>query len=155
MSKTSAGLIMYRRKNNVLEVLLVHPGGPFFAKKDQGFWGIPKGEIDEIDEDYLAAAKREFKEETGIAPPEANTYIPLGSIVQKGGKTVHAWAFEGDCEPKKITSNTFILEWPPRSGKEQEFPEIDQAEFFTIEKAREKIKPAQFELLERLQKALA
>lgn len=148
--KTSAGLLLYRRRNGMLEVLLVHPGGPFFAKKDLGDWGIPKGEMDGNDMDEFAAAKREFEEETGIKPE--GRFTPLGSITQAGGKVVHAWALEGDCDPATTKSNTFTMEWPPRSGKIQEFPEVDRAEFFTIENARQKIKPTQVEFLERLER---
>lgn len=138
---------MYRTRDGAIEVLLAHPGGPFWARKDAGVWSIPKGEIKE-NEDLFLAAKREFEEEVGIAP--VGTYIPLGSIKQKGGKVVHAWAFEGNCEPANITSGTFQMEWPPRSGEQKEFPEIDRAEFFSIEQAREKINAAQAEFLDRL-----
>lgn len=114
---------MYRIKDGALQVLLAHPGGPYFAKKDDGAWTIPKGEPDG-DEDLLLAAQREFKEETGITA--FGPFIPLRPIKQKGGKVVHAWAFAGDCDPEAITSNTFTLEWPPKSGKQREFPEIDR-----------------------------
>jgi predicted NUDIX family NTP pyrophosphohydrolase len=147
MPKTSAGLLLYRKKNGVLQVFLIHPGGPYFAKKDAGVWSIPKGEIDE-GEDPLAAGQREFEEETGCRP-EGN-FIPLSPITQKGGKTVLAWAIEGDCDPGTIKSNTFTVEWPPRSGKMREFPEADRAGWFTIEEAKKKINPAQAALVEEL-----
>jgi predicted NUDIX family NTP pyrophosphohydrolase len=144
---------MFRRRNNQLEVLLVHPGGPFFARKDDGAWTLPKGEA-APEEDLLARAQIEFEEELGLKPQ--GEWIELGSIKQKGGKTVHAWAFEGDLpesfEPK---SNLFEIEWPPRSGKLKQFPEIDRALFFSEEVARRKINPAQVAFLERLRAALA
>ena len=145
---------MFRRRNNELEVLLAHPGGPFFARKDDGAWTIPKGEA-APGEDFLTRAQIEFEEEVGFRPKSARGWIELGSIKQKGGKTVHAWAFEADLpesfEPK---SNLFEMEWPPRSGKLKEFPEIDRAEFFTEEIARQKLKPAQIPFLDRLRAAL-
>jgi predicted NUDIX family NTP pyrophosphohydrolase len=147
MPKTSAGLLLYRKKNGVLQVFLIHPGGPYFAKKDAGVWSIPKGEIDE-GEDPLVAGQRELEEETGCKP-EGN-FIPLSPITQKGGKTVLAWAIEGDCDPGTIKSNTFTVEWPPRSGKMREFPEADRAGWFTIEEAKKKINPAQAALVEEL-----
>jgi predicted NUDIX family NTP pyrophosphohydrolase len=150
MPKTSAGLILYRKTRGKLEVLLVHPGGPLWAKKDLGAWSIPKGELDDDQADYLATAKREFAEETGFLPPNGE-FISLGSITQKHGKIVHAWACEGDVDTKTIKSNTFSMEWPPHSGREQPFPEIDRGEFFTIAEAHQKIKPAQMDLLLRLQ----
>jgi len=144
---------MFRRRDSALEVLLVHPGGPFFQRKDDGAWTIPKGEVGP-GEDLLTRAQIEFEEELGIQAQ--GNWIPLGSIKQKGGKTVHAWAFEGDLpesfEPK---SNLFEMEWPPRSGKLKEFPEIDRAEFFTEEIARQKLKPAQVPFLDRLRAALS
>jgi predicted NUDIX family NTP pyrophosphohydrolase len=153
-SRVSAGLLMFRRKNNSLEFLLAHPGGPLWKNKDDGKWTIPKGEAAD-GEDLLSRAQIEFEEEIGIKPLSAN-WIPLGSIKQKGGKTVHGWAFEGDL-PDSFTlrSNTFQLEWPPRSGKFQEFPEVDRAEFFPEEIARRKIKPAQAPFFDRLRDALA
>ncbi len=138
---------MYRIKDGALQVLLAHPGGPYFAKKDDGAWTIPKGEPDG-DEDLLLAAQREFKEETGITA--FGPFIPLRPIKQKGGKVVHAWAFAGDCDPEAITSNTFTLEWPPKSGKQREFPEIDRAEWFDLAAARTKIKAGQDGLIEEL-----
>ena len=140
---------MFRMRNDQLEVLLVHPGGPFFRNKDAGAWTIPKGEATE-DEDLLSRANLEFEEELGIKPVAAQ-WIELGTVKQKGGKTVHAWAFEGELPPEFVlASNTFAMEWPPRSGRTAEFPEIDRAEFFAIELAREKINPAQIEFLDRL-----
>jgi predicted NUDIX family NTP pyrophosphohydrolase len=152
MSKISAGLVMYRTRSGQLEVLLVHLGGPFWKKKDAGAWFIPKGEINP-GEDQLAAAKREFEEETAVTP--TGIFVDLGQVKHKSGKTVVAWAFEGDCEPASLRSNTFEMEWPPRSGKKQEFPEIDRAAFFTIEAAREKMHPTEFPLLTRLAAQLA
>lgn len=147
-AKLSAGLMMYRRSAKRFEILLVHPGGPFFAHKDEGAWSIPKGLI-EAEEARLAAARREFTEETGIPTPAAG-YQSLGEIRQRGGKTVCAWAFEGDCDPRAITSNTFDMEWPPHSGKRQTFPEIDRAAFFSLPAARTKINPAQAAFVDRL-----
>ena len=143
---------MFRVKNNKLEVLLVQPGGPFFAHKDDGAWTIPKGEA-APGEDLLARAQIEFEEELGIKP--SGNWIGLGSIKQKGGKTVYAWAFEDNLpEPFKLKSNTFEMEWPPRSGKLKEFPEIDRAEFFAEGIARQKLNPAQTPFLDRLRAAL-
>ena len=148
-SKTSAGLLTFRWKNGALEVLLVHPGGPFFRNKDEGSWTVPKGEATE-DEDLMARATLEYREELGMEPAAAQL-IDLGSVKQKGGKTVHAWAFEGDLpENFVVSSNKFAMEWPPRSGRTQEFPEIDRAEFFSMEMATLKINPAQVPFLERL-----
>jgi predicted NUDIX family NTP pyrophosphohydrolase len=147
----SAGLLMYSRKNS-LKVFLVHPGGPYFMKKDDDYWGIPKG-LTEEDEDHLQAAVREFEEETGIKPN--GEFIPLGSIVQKGGKVVYAWAFEcTDDAPIKITSNTCEIEWPPGSGRKITIPEVDKGEFFTIKEAKVKMKKAQQEFLNRLSSSL-
>jgi predicted NUDIX family NTP pyrophosphohydrolase len=147
MGKVSAGLLMYRRRDLELEVLLVHLGGPLWVKKDAGAWFVPKGEV-KPGEDELSAAKREFTEETGLAP--GAELLSLGSVKHKSGKKVCAWAFQGDCDPSTMRSNTFQMEWPPRSGKTREFPEIDRAAFFTIEAAREKMHPAEFEFLPRL-----
>ena len=147
MSKISAGILLYRIRDDNVEVLLVHPGGPFFRNKDAGSWSIPKGETDD-DEDLLAVARRELEEETGLKP--AGPFVPLKPIKQKGGKIVHAWACAGDCDPSQLKSNTFTLEWPPRSGKLQEFPEVDRAGFFDLATAKEKINPAQAALLEEL-----
>jgi predicted NUDIX family NTP pyrophosphohydrolase len=149
MSKISAGLLPYRLRNGVLEFLLVHPGGPFWKNKDAGAWTIPKGEIAE-GEEPLNTAIREFQEELGFAP--AGPFAELPPIKQKGGKTVYAWAFEGDCDPADIKSNTFSMEWPPRSGRQSEFPEVDRAEFFNLEDAKTKINSAQIPLLEELQR---
>lgn len=151
MTKLSAGLLMFRRRQG-LELLLVHPGGPFFRNKDEGAWSIPKGEVEEGAEPY-AAALREFSEETGAAAPRGEL-VPLGEIRQKGGKRVVAWAVEGDLDPSSVKSNTFEMEWPPRSGRKQRFPEIDRAEFFPLELARRKVNPAQAELVERLEQKL-
>jgi predicted NUDIX family NTP pyrophosphohydrolase len=145
---------MFRRRNNELEVLLGHPGGPFFAGKDDGVWTIPKGEA-APGEDLLARAQIEFEEEVGFRPDSVRDYIELGSIKQKGGKTVHAWAFAGDLPDSfKLKSNTFEMEWPPHSGKQEKFSEIDQADFFSEEVARRKINSAQVILLDRLRAAL-
>jgi predicted NUDIX family NTP pyrophosphohydrolase len=151
-SNISAGLLMFRKGDTGLEVLLVHPGGPFFRNKDEGSWTIPKGEAAE-GEDLLTRAQTEFEEELGIKP--SGDWIELGSVKQKGGKTVHAWALTGDLpEDFRLTSNTFEMEWPPRSGKTETFPEIDRAEFFQLDEARRKINPAQVVFLERLSDAL-
>jgi predicted NUDIX family NTP pyrophosphohydrolase len=146
--RRSAGIVLYRAGDGGLEVLLVHPGGPFFARKDLGVWSIPKGEYEDGD-DPLACALREFEEETGTALRDP-ALVELGSIVQRGGKHVSAWATEGDLDATAIVSNTFTMQWPPRSGREQEFPEVDRAEWFALPRAREKIVPAQAELLDRL-----
>ena len=130
MPRLSAGLLMYRIKDGAIQVLLAHPGGPYFVNKDDGHWSIPKGEPGP-DEDLLLTAQREFEEETGLKP--AGPFVPLQAVTQKGGKVVHAWAFEGDCDPTTIRSNTFTMEWPPRSGQQMTFPEIDRAEFFDLE----------------------
>jgi predicted NUDIX family NTP pyrophosphohydrolase len=145
MPRVSAGLLMYRIHDGKLQVLLALPGGPLFQNKDDGAWTIPKGEI-EPGEDLLEAAKREFKEETGVTP--TGTFVALTPIKQKGGKIVHAWAFNGDCDPGAIVSNTFSLEWPPKSGRQMEFPEMDRADFFDLEAASRKIKAAQMALVE-------
>ena len=140
---------MFRKKNGWLQVLLVHPGGPFFRNKDSGAWTIPKGEVME-DEDLLARAQLEFREELGVDPPVSDS-IALGTVKQKGGKTVHAWAIEGNLPVNFVlAANTFAMEWPPRSGRTQEFPEIDHAEFFPIEEAKQKINEAQIAFLDRL-----
>ena len=152
MAKASAGLVMYRVRGAHLEVLLVHPGGPLWAKKDLGAWSIPKGEVS-LEDDELSTAKREFEEETGLRPQ--GEFLPLGKITQKSGKTVRAWAFAGDCDPAALRSNTFSMEWPPHSGKKQAFPEIDRAAFFSLAEAKEKINPAQIGLLEELAQRLS
>jgi predicted NUDIX family NTP pyrophosphohydrolase len=151
MPKTSAGLLLYRRREGRLEVLLVHPGGPFWAKRDLGAWSIPKGEYEE-GEDPEAAARREFEEELGIGGPTP-PFRPLGEIVQAGGKRVVAFAAEGDLDTSAIRSNEFELEWPPKSGTSQRFPEVDRAEWFRLAEAREKIIPGQIPLLDRLASA--
>jgi predicted NUDIX family NTP pyrophosphohydrolase len=149
---TSAGLLLYRRAAGEVEALLVHPGGPFWKKKDEGAWSIPKGEP-EPGEELFSAAVREFREEIGITP-KCN-FVSLGSIKQKSGKTVHAWAFEAELgQTVSVVSNTFEIEWPPRSGKMQVFPEIDRAEFFSLAEAAKKINEAQRPFLERLRQAL-
>jgi predicted NUDIX family NTP pyrophosphohydrolase len=145
--KQSAGILLYRKINNILEVFLVHPGGPFFKNKDEGNWSIPKGEFLD-DEEALTAAKREFEEETGQFID--GEFISLGSIKQKSGKTVYAWAVEGDINHETISSNTCEVEWPPRSGKKITIPEIDRAGWFKVDEAKRKINPAQAELIERL-----
>ncbi len=140
-------MLLFRRRAGELEVFLVHPGGPFWAKKDQAAWSIPKGEFNS-GEEPLAAAKREFAEETGFTPGGA--YRALGPHKQPGGKIVHAWAVEADCDPAAIRSNTFTMEWPPRSGRKQEFPEIDRAAWFPLAAAREKIHKGQVAVLDAL-----
>jgi predicted NUDIX family NTP pyrophosphohydrolase len=142
---------MYRRRRGVLEVFLVHPGGPFWAGKDAGAWSIPKGEYT-LAEDPLAAARREFTEETGLTA--AGEFIPLTPLKQPGGKIIHAWAVQGDCDPGAIRSNTFSLEWPPRSGRRQDFPEVDRAAWFPLAAAREKITQGQLGFLEELRRFL-
>lgn len=150
MTKTpiAAGLLMCRFENNTLQYFLVHPGGPFFKNKDEGVWSIPKGIPESTDEDLLRVAIREFEEETGIIP--SGEYVPIGIIKQKGGKTVHAWTFLGEWSPSAgIKSNKFSMEWPPRSGKFSEFPEMDKAEWLTYEDAVKKINPGQVPFLDR------
>jgi predicted NUDIX family NTP pyrophosphohydrolase len=151
----SAGILLYRSRGDVSELLLVHPGGPFWAKRDLGAWSIPKGEVAE-GEDPLECALRELHEELGPAPElESGDLLELGSVRQKGGKRVHAWAGEGDFDPADLRSNSFSMEWPPRSGERREFPEVDRAEWFEPERAREKILPAQVAFIERLLVELA
>jgi predicted NUDIX family NTP pyrophosphohydrolase len=152
MPKQSAGLLLFRRRASALEVLLVHPGGPFWAKKDQGAWSIPKGEY-EPGEDPLVAARREFAEETGIVPE--GDFVTLKPLRQAGGKLVHAFALEGDCDPEAIRSNTFVMEWPPRSGRRQEFSEVDRAGWFTLEEAQRKLLAGQVPLIQELARLLA
>jgi predicted NUDIX family NTP pyrophosphohydrolase len=147
VARKSAGLLLFRRKTDGLEVLLVHPGGPLWAKKDDGAWSIPKGEIDD-GEDPLSAARREFNEELGS--PVSGKFIELTSIRQASGKIVYAWAVESDFDPATLTSGLFSMEWPPRSGRQQQFPEVDRAEWFTIDRAKQKINPAQIPLLDQL-----
>lgn len=152
MPKQSAGLLLYRVRGRRPEVFLVHPGGPFWAGKDAGAWSIPKGEV-APGEDLLTRAKLEFAEETGFAVPAA--LRALGPIKQAGGKIVHAWAAEGDVDPTALRSNSFTLEWPPRSGRQQTFPEVDCAAWFTLGEAREKINKGQSALLDELEQFLA
>lgn len=147
MPKLSAGILMYRIKAGAVEVLLAHPGGPLFQDKDDGAWTIPKGEP-EAGEELLAAARREFSEEIGFDPN--GPFIALAPIQQKGGKIVHAWACEGDCDPSCIRSNSFSIEWPPKSGRRQTFPEVDRAEFFSLGEAKKRINPRQIPFLEEL-----
>lgn len=146
-SKVSAGLLMYKFKNSRIEVFIVHPGGPFFKHKDEGTWSIPKGEIEE-GEDYLEAAQREMLEETGVVAK--GPFAPLGEVVQKAGKHVHGWAFEGDWSGLLMCKSYASIEWPSRSGKIIRFPEVDKAGFFSPESAKKKINPAQAELIDRL-----
>jgi predicted NUDIX family NTP pyrophosphohydrolase len=148
LSRRSAGILLHREGPDGPEVLLVHPGGPAWSGRDRGAWSIPKGEYTP-DEDPLAAARREFAEELGSEPPDGDA-TDLGEIRQRSGKVVRAWAIEGDLDATTITSNTFLFEWPPRSGKKIEIPEIDRAEWFSLSEAREKINPGQVPLLERL-----
>ncbi len=151
MPKRSAGLLMYRGSSASLSMLLVHPGGPFWAKKDRGAWSSPKGEYSP-GEDPLAVARREFEEETGARP--CGAFRPLGEIVQPGGKHVSAWAVEGDFDPAALVSNTFELEWPPRSGRKASFPEVDRAEWFLPHAARDKILSGQRPFIDRLVRLL-
>jgi predicted NUDIX family NTP pyrophosphohydrolase len=145
--KESAGMLMYRLRNSILEVFLVHPGGPFWAKKDLGAWSIPKGEL-AAGEDPLNAARREFQEETGFFPE--GEFVALKPVKQAGGKIVYAWAVQGDCNATEISSNKFSMEWPPRSGQKQEFPEVDRGEWFPLDVAQEKILKGQAGLLKEL-----
>jgi predicted NUDIX family NTP pyrophosphohydrolase len=147
LAKISAGLLMYWNRNGQLQLLLVHLGGPYWKNKDLGSWFIPKGEINPGEEE-LAAAQREFQEETGLCP--TGEFLPLGTVKHKSGKKVVAWAFAKDCDPATLKSNTFEMEWPPKSGKMARFPEIDRADFFTLDAAREKMHPAEFEFVTRL-----
>ena len=151
-TRTSAGILLFRRNDGRIEVLLAHPGGPFFTKRDGGYWTIPKGEVDP-GEELLDVARREFEEETGHAAPRGDP-IELGSIVQKGGKVVHAWALEGDLDPAAAESNTFEMTWPPGSGRRQSFPEIDRVEWFDPVEARRRVKETQIPLINRLEAEL-
>jgi predicted NUDIX family NTP pyrophosphohydrolase len=150
MEKKSAGLLMYRRHGRDLEVLLIHPGGPFWAGKEDGAWSIPKGEF--TDEEPLAAAQREFREETGYSV--AGDFLPLTAIKQAGGKRVYAWAVAGDCDAGAIQSNTFTMEWPPHSGRHRTYPEADRAAWFSLPQARRKILKSQQPLLDELERLL-
>ncbi len=152
MTRQSAGLLMFRIRDNALEVFLVHPGGPFWSARDLGVWSIPKGEF-EAGEDPIEAARREFGEETGL--PCAGVFIPLEPVRQKGGKVVFAWAFEGDANPAAARSNTFAMEWPPHSGLMQVFPEVDRAAWFTLKEARARINAGQAPLLDELARTIA
>jgi predicted NUDIX family NTP pyrophosphohydrolase len=145
--RMSAGLLLYRYRDRQLEVLIAHPGGPYFAGKDEGHWSIPKGEP-ATGEDLLEAARREFVEETGFAP--AGPFLPLTSVTQKGGKRVHAWAVAGEWDPATLVCNTFRVEWPPGSGRVREFPEIDRAAWCSLDEARRRLKPAQTAWLDEL-----
>ncbi len=145
--KTSAGIVLYRRRGEALEVFLVHPGGPFWAKKDLGAWSIPKGELAE-GEDPLEAARREFAEETGLAI--GGDFHALQPLEQRSGKTILAWAVEGDCDPEELRSNVFEMEWPPRSGQRRTFPEVDRAAWFCLAEARERIIAGQAPFLDQL-----
>lgn len=149
MPKRSAGILLYRVRRGAVEVLLVHPGGPFWATRDVGAWTIPKGEYEQ-GEDPLAAALREFREETGHEPPRADDLLELGTVRQRGGKVITVWAAAGDLDPAAIASDTFEIEWPPRSGNRREFPEVDRAGWFDPDTAREKLLAAQAELVDRL-----
>lgn len=152
MAKESAGLLMFRRRDAVVEFLLAHPGGPFWTGRDAGAWTIPKGGVHK-DESPIDAAIREFREETGFEPCEP--YLPIGRITQRSGKVVHAWAFEGDCDPATLVSLTTTTEWPPRTGRKIEIPEIDQVAFFDYEAACRAVNVAQVALLDRLLAVLA
>ncbi len=151
MPKKSAGILLYRFRNKNPQVFLVHMGGPFWAKKDEGAWTIPKGEFSP-EEDPLNAAKREFEEETGFSV--VGKFIELSPIKQSGGKQIYAWAVEGDCDPAAIQSNTFTLEWPPKSGKQQEFPEIDRADWFSLQTAKQKILKGQKPLIQEFEEKI-
>ncbi len=161
--RQSAGILLFRRRptaagDDVVEVLLAHPGGPFFARRDEGHWSIPKGEPDATETDLLAVGRREFAEEVGVAPPETGPRgqppIALGTIVQKGGKVVHAWGIEGDLDAAVAESNTFEMEWPPRSGRREVFPEIDRVAWFGPDEARRRLKPTQVPFVDRLLEAV-
>jgi predicted NUDIX family NTP pyrophosphohydrolase len=149
--KQSAGLLLFRRRGHSLEVLLVHPGGPYWARKDDGAWSIPKGEVEES-EDVLAAARREVEEETGARP--SGPFISLAPVHQTGGKIVHVWAVESEFDPASLTSNLFEMEWPPKSGKLKSFPEVDRAGWFDLETAARKILASQAVVLQHLQERL-
>jgi predicted NUDIX family NTP pyrophosphohydrolase len=152
MPKLSAGLLLYRRrKDGDVEVLLVHPGGPFWAKKDDGAWSVPKGEYEPA-EDPVEVAVREFEEEIGVAPPPVDAAVPLGEVRLSSGKRVSVWALEGNLEVDEVRSNTFSMEWPPRSGKTQEFAEVDRAEWFDLDTARRKLTKGQLPFLDRVVK---
>jgi predicted NUDIX family NTP pyrophosphohydrolase len=147
MPKISAGILLYRRTHEGLQVFLVHPGGPLWKNKDDGFWGIPKGEA-KPDEDLFAAALREFAEEVGFQP--AGPFTPLTPTQLRSGKIIHAWACAGDCDPERTRCNTFTMEWPPKSGRQQSFPEVDRAGWFTVADARRKLSESQMRLVDEL-----
>ena len=147
MKKLSAGILMFRKRESSLQLFLVHPGGPFWRNKDAGAWSIPKGEYEE-GKDPLDAAKREFHEETGIDAD--GEFLPLGEIKQSSGKVITAWALEGDCEPSAVRSNTFSMEWPPKSGRQQEFPEVDRADWFSVTEAKKRIVQGQIGFIDRV-----
>jgi predicted NUDIX family NTP pyrophosphohydrolase len=151
MANESAGILLYRIKNKHLQLFLVHPGGPFWAKKDQGAWSIPKGEFSD-EEKALVAARREFEEETGVMI--SGNFIELSPIKQKSGKIIYAWAVEGDIDPSAIVSNLFTVEWPPKTGRMQQFPEVDKGDWFEEDEAKEKINPGQIALIDELKKKL-
>ena len=151
-AKESAGILVWRSRDDEPQVLLAHPGGPLFRSKDLGAWTIPKGEV-EPGEDLLDAARREFSEETGF--PVEGPFVKLGTVRLKSGKNVHAWAAAGDCDPAQMEGNLFEMEWPPRSGRRQRFPEIDRVEFFTLGEALRRINPAQIPLIDELERLLA
>jgi predicted NUDIX family NTP pyrophosphohydrolase len=153
-ARRSAGILLYRLRGGRVEVLLAHPGGPFFGRADAGNWSIPKGEPSPDEVDMEVTARREFEEETGHRVP-AGTLLDLGTVRQKGGKVVYAWAAEGDLDPEKATSNTFSFEWPPFSGRVKTYPEIDRVEWFAPDEARRRVKEAQAPLLDRLEAALS
>jgi predicted NUDIX family NTP pyrophosphohydrolase len=153
MAKRSAGILLHREGPGGREVLLVHPGGPFWARRDDGAWSIPKGEYEE-GEEAMACALREFEEELGSALEHAGELVELGDVRQRNRKVVTVWAAEGDLDPSAVRSNTFSMEWPPRSGRRQEFPEIDRAEWFTLARAREKLVDAQAAFIDRLEERL-
>ncbi|MBA2382668.1 MAG: NUDIX domain-containing protein [Chloroflexi bacterium] len=160
--RQSAGILLFRRPpsgDGEVELLLGHPGGPFFAKRDEGHWTIPKGEPDALEDDLVAVGQREFAEEVGLSAPatqpDGSPPIPLGTIVQKGGKLVHAWAIEGDLDPAAAVSNEFEMEWPPRSGRRQAFPEMDRVAWFGPGEARRRLKPTQVPFVDRLLAILA
>jgi predicted NUDIX family NTP pyrophosphohydrolase len=152
MPRQSAGILLYRQREGTLEVFLVHPGGPFWAKKDAGAWSIPKGEFSPDGDDALTAARREFYEETGHEIE--GEFRPLAPLKQSSAKIVHAWAVRGDLDPRTIRSNTFAIEWPPRSGKQQSFPEVDRGEWFALHEARVKILKGQTPFLDELENSL-
>jgi predicted NUDIX family NTP pyrophosphohydrolase len=154
MVRTSAGILLYRHRDDILEVLLVHPGGPFFARKDLGNWSIPKGEVDELDADMKATARREFAEEVGLPVP-AGELTALGWVKQRSGKIVHAWAVEGDLDTSTMKSNDIELPWPPLSGRTRRWPEVDRHVYYGIPEARRRIKETQQPFLDRLEAALA